>query len=181
MANVTKSISDRLDAVLAQINSLREQMAQAEKEKSDLETALRVLSDVTGESVARPAAEKPAKSRPASEKKKMMFDALGVGRDEGLQPAEVHKALTDQGAEDISIQVVRTTLWRAAQKGELSSDDGRYWKHEAESSLYEEPSATSSNAGMTNGGPQLIGRYRVLPASPDAPLSRSGEVEHEVE
>jgi hypothetical protein len=155
MANVTETIHQRIEQITSAIDVLRAELAKAEAKKADLQTALRVLSEVTGDDVSGAERVKaPTASRPAAEKKQLMFAILGVGRDEGLQPADVFKRLEADGIDDISIQVVRTTLWRAAKNGELESDDGRYWKHEAEESLYCETSAHSSSAGMTSGGTQ---------------------------
>lgn len=179
MTSVTDTIRERLTDIDGRIERLRAEIAKAESDKRDLETTLRVLGDV---GVADTPAPQPApkSKRPASEKKKLMLDILGVGERQGKAPAQVYSELVASGIDDINIGTVRTTLWRAADGGELGSGNGAYWKHEAEESLYGETSAPSSSAGMTTGGTQQNVRWREIPASHDAPSSRSGEVGHEV-
>lgn len=99
-----------------------------------------------------------------------MLDILGVGPRNGKAPAAVHKELLDSGIDDINIGVVRTTLWRFADAGEIQGGDGKYWKHEAEKSFLDDSPAQSSSAGMTPGGPQPNDRYSGHEASHDAPF-----------
>lgn len=181
MESVVQTIQDHISVVTQRAEQLRSELASVEAEKADLQTTLRILSKVAGEDVSgTTVAPDGRQSRPASEKKKLMFEILNVGREAGLQPADVYKELVSRGIRDISIQVVRTTLWRAAKNGELQSAEGQYWKLEAEASLYDEASTSHSSAGLTAGGAKPDDRSRDHQASHNASLSRSGEVEHEV-
>lgn len=182
MANVTDTIRERIKAVNERLDTLRAEMTKAETENADLQTTLRVLAEVTGEEVPSAArVTSPTSTRPASEKKRLMFDVLDVGANKGVQPVEVYKALVAAGIEDISIQIVRTTLWRSAQKGEIASDNGRYWKIEAEEPpFFNDSSAYNSSAGITTGETKHDDRTSGRNASPDVPSSRNGEVVHEV-
>ena len=171
MNNITDTIRSRHEAVTARLEELRAQVVKAEIEKADLQTTLRVLGEFGGDATPKSTLPERAKTaRPANEKKRLMFDLLGVGKAGGKQPAEVHKTLVMLGEDDISIQVVRTTLWRAASKGELDSQDGRYWKHEAEGALFSEPSAHSSSAGVTTGEAKSVDRWSDQLDSPHVPF-----------
>lgn len=171
-----------IEAADKRIDKLSAELQKAMSEKADLETTLRVLSKYGSGGVSGTAESSPViSSRPANEKKKLMLGILGVGREGGVQPSDVYKELVSSGVEDITIQVVRTTLWRAADKGEIASENGRYWKMEAEAPLFSEASAHNSSAGTTSGGTKLNDRPTDHEASLDAPFSRNGEVVHEVE
>lgn len=136
MANISDTIQAKLDAVNERIERLRAELEKAEAEKRDIETAIRVLEGVGAYDGGMEIVRAPSRSRPAKEKKKLMFDILGVGERNGKAPAEVYKELVASGVEDINIGTVRTTLWRAADSGELESANGSYWKSEAEDALF---------------------------------------------
>lgn len=149
MSNVIDTIRARYSDAEARIERLRAEIEKAEAEKRDLHTTLRVLEGVGfGDHVtAEVIRHSTPMSRPAKEKKRLMLDLLGVGPQQGKAPAAVHKGLIDNGIDDINIGVVRTTLWRAADAGEISGGDGKYWKHEAEESFFNVSPAQSSSAG----------------------------------
>lgn len=153
MATIIDTIRQRLTDAEGRVERLRAEFEKAVADKKDLETALRVLGDVGVDEISAP---RPAvkRSRPASEKKQLMLNVLNVGESQGKAPIEVFNELAASGADDINIGVVRTTLWRAADAGEISSADGKYWKHEAEDPLFSETPAHSSSAEMTSGGTQ---------------------------
>lgn len=125
-----QKMQERLSSLDSRVNRLRTEIESVEAERADVQVAIRVYSDVTGE-IAHPAAENEApirSDRPASEKRELMLALLGVGEASGKSPAQVHKGLLAQNIQDISIEVVRTTLWRAANRDQIGSGGGQYWK-----------------------------------------------------
>jgi hypothetical protein len=141
MTDFANEIQTRIAALDDRVNRLRAETEAAEKERSDLQIALRVYADVTGgaaPALARkrePSAEaatseaaSSAPQRPSGEKKQLIRQLLGFGEATGKSPATVFKQLMAQGVTDIPITQVRTILWRMENKKQgVGSRDGRYF------------------------------------------------------
>lgn len=159
VTDMIRPLSDKLGALDKRIDRLRAELERAEVERADIQTAIRVVSELTGQR-AQPvkSADVPIEksNRPASEKKQLMLDLIGVGEANGRAPVEVFHALRERGILDISIEVVRTTLWRAADRNEIASGDGRYWKFAetvgGEDTESHPPTDSNPSAGLTSSG-----------------------------
>lgn len=159
MQDAIRPLTEKLATLDKRVDRLRAELESAEKDRADVQTAIRVVTEITGQ-IAPPVkpqdVEEGKSSRPASEKKALMLDLIGVGQSKGKQPAEVHAALRNRNIFDISIEVVRTTLWRAAKKGEIGSGDGYYWKFAetvgGEDAESHPPTDSNPSAGLTSSG-----------------------------
>lgn len=135
MTDILQEIQRRIAGIDERVNRLRAETESAETERSELQIALRVYTEVTG---AKPAPAKiveaanstapPAPQRPSAEKKQLIRQLLGTSEASGKSPATVFKQLVAQNIKDIPITQVRTILWRMENKGHgVESKDGRYW------------------------------------------------------
>lgn len=138
MTDIIPEIQTRIAAIDDRLNRLRAEVETAEKERSDLQIALRVYSDLTGNKPAPRrrveiiegggSAASSAAPRPSAEKKQLIRQLLGNSEATAKSPATVFKLLVAQNVKDIPITQVRTILWRMENKGQgVSSKDGRYW------------------------------------------------------
>jgi hypothetical protein len=135
MSDTATLLTTRLASLDAELNDLRDKTAAKEKERSDVEIAIRVIAEVSGHPIvpAKPVAEAATRrERPASEKRALILELLGTGESAGRSPSSVAAALRNRNVFDIPIEIVRTTLWRMAKRDNLiGSGDGRYWKFES--------------------------------------------------
>jgi hypothetical protein len=136
MTDIIPQIQSRVAGLDDRINRLRAEIESAEAERSDLQIALRVYSDLTGAKPAPSKAVEPvgstaaqASSRPSAEKKQLILALLGTSEAVGRAPATVFQQLIAQNVKDIPITQVRTILWRMESKKQgVESKDGRYWR-----------------------------------------------------
>jgi hypothetical protein len=136
MTDFAQEIQTRIASLDDRVNRLRAEVESAEKERSDLQIALRVYADVTGtkppptkivEAVFSTAPQAPP--RPSAEKKQLILQLLGTSEATGKAPVTVFKQLVAQNVKDIPITQVRTILWRMEDKKQgVESKDGRYWR-----------------------------------------------------
>jgi hypothetical protein len=141
---VMEQTLQKMQAMLAghdsRLNRLRAEIESAETERNDTQTAIRIYMQVTGaksvpQSVVTPdKASSETVARPPAERRLLILGELGVGQSNGRPPVVVHKALLSKGITDVDIATLRTALWRMANKKEIGSGDGRYWKLEQERS-----------------------------------------------
>src|SRR3569623_1245838 len=159
----------------ARLSELRNEIERLEEERREYDTALRVISRLSGvkpppyKSAHLPAVE--ARARPPKDKKALIYGQIGKGAGNAVSPAEVYQALKARGISDISIQIIRSTMWRGANKyRELESWDGSYWLPESEGELFNKPSDSNPIAGMTTGSTQPDARSNGQEASHNAPF-----------
>jgi hypothetical protein len=118
----------------AEARALRAEKAwkTAKNEVADLTTALRVVSELTGESPTGAVGANAA----VAERQRLIVGLLHVGENNGQSPAELFEAYTGSAPEDINIDTFRTTIWRMRDKDVRIGDDiwlvkganGQYWK-----------------------------------------------------
>lgn len=131
----------------AALNLIRDKLAKAEakavraekawelakNEASDLHTALRVMSELTGESVG---AAPPTSSAAMVARQQLIVQLLPVGEAKAVPPAELYNTYNLLGDEQIGIDTFRTTVWRmrdsdfahGPDRWLVKGDNGRYWK-----------------------------------------------------
>lgn len=107
---------------LARVSRLQTQLHAAQIEAGDLDTAIRVLERLVD---PKPPASAGAGSQ--SENGKIIFGAVGVGRQNARYPKEIIACLKAEG-HDLDDDLVRTQLWRMEKRSELRKDDGQYWR-----------------------------------------------------
>lgn len=119
----------------AESKELRAEKAleSARKEASDIRTALRVLGDISGESV-EPTRQSGISS--TGNRQQEIANMLGVGSENGRSPIDLFATYQLMGSDDITLDTFRTTIWRMRDKSYVcdgaeyvvQSDEGRYWK-----------------------------------------------------
>jgi hypothetical protein len=108
-------------------------LESAKNEASDIRTALRVLGDISGESVDVPRLPSAANT---GNRQIEIVNILGVGPENGRSPVDLFATYELIGSDDINIDTFRTTIWRMRDKSYVcnnvmfvvQSDGGRYWK-----------------------------------------------------
>jgi hypothetical protein len=105
----------------------------AKNEASDIRTALRVLGEISGESVEL---SRPSGVASTGGRQQEIAMILGVGRENGHSPMDLFGVYELMGSDDINLDTFRTTIWRMRDKlyvcegaeYVVQSDEGRYWK-----------------------------------------------------
>lgn len=99
----------------------------ASSEVARLETAISVIREMIGGKGA------PSDGSPdLTDRQRFVFNSLKIGQNNALSPVEVYQAATDYAGFEGDVNYVRTTLWRLANKGQIGSAGGAYWRYEAE-------------------------------------------------
>lgn len=106
----------------AKVGRLRSQLAIAEREFEELETAVRVFDRISGNGPS------PGPNAAATnENGTLIWSFVGIGEENGMAPKDVHEALVAAG-HDLNADLVRTQLWRMAKRETLASESGKYWR-----------------------------------------------------
>lgn len=159
-------LRDALTKAETKANRLRSQLNGVEKEAEELATAIRVLERIEG--IESTTTAPPAMNENAA----AILKHVGYGRNEGRAPIQIFDALLGEGRHDLNADLVRTQLWRMSKRGTLESENGRYWKPEAERPKAENvaaPDAETSEADNGTVGP-LGGGSGFPPASPEGSI-----------
>lgn len=131
MDDAVRLIRDRLAKAEVRATKAEKAWEAAKNEVGDLQTALRVLLGLTGESPGLNAA-----SAPVADRQVQIVRLLRVGEERSQAPAEIFDNYKLFATEDIAIDTFRTTIWRMKDKAFHDGDDlwliqgenGRYWK-----------------------------------------------------
>lgn len=125
-------IRDRLTKAEAKVSKHEKALESARSEVTDLQTALRVMADITGESVSA------GKGGSASIGARQMtiLQSLGTGMERSKPPADIFVEYKMSDGDDISADTFRTTIWRMKNKTFAVNDEafvvraqeGMYWK-----------------------------------------------------
>jgi hypothetical protein len=108
-------------------------LESAKNEASDIRTALRVLGEISGESVEL---SRPSGVTSTGNRQQEIANLLGVGTENSRFPMDLFAAYELIGSDEINLDTFRTTIWR--MRGKLyvcdnteyvvQSAEGRYWK-----------------------------------------------------
>jgi hypothetical protein len=99
---------------------LQQQVVAVGTERDEIDTAIRVLERLHGQDASPP-------STITNENGVLILKYVGAGEDEAQAPKEIQSRIVADG-HDLNADLVRTQLWRMAQRGLLESDNGKYWK-----------------------------------------------------
>ena len=160
---------DRLAKAESRVQRLEKQLEGARAERDDLQTTVRVMAEITGETAA---------DGPVAEIQGRQKDILRLLPDEpakGAAPAalyDMYKLICD---EDITLDTFRTTTWR--MKGNVfvlphhgrylvKANDGKYWK---EAIAKEEASDAQTSEASKKLGP-LGGERGFPPTAPEGSI-----------
>ncbi len=128
-------LRERLEKAEAKVDRYRKSLKTAEKEHTDLLTALRVIEEITNVS------ESNASGTPTTIGRQLaIVNFLGVGRENAKPPADLYATYNLFEGEDITIDTFRTTIWRMKDRVfeidgadfVVHGDSGAYWKEAAE-------------------------------------------------
>jgi hypothetical protein len=100
---------------------LAAQLEGAQRERQELETAIRVLERLTEPKVPSTAAASQ------SDNGQLIYGYVGIGRQNACAPKEIIEAMRADG-HDLGDDLIRTQLWRMAKRNELQKSEGRYWR-----------------------------------------------------
>ena len=126
-------VKDRLARAQARVGRAQKALESAKTEQAELEITLRIMSEISGESVGLSG---PQSSISVTRRQGEIVDILKAGRENALAPAELYDRYNLMATENISIDTFRTTIWRMKDTSFVRGDDlwlvkgdgGRYWK-----------------------------------------------------
>lgn len=95
----------------------------ATAEAARLETALSVVREMMGPSVAVPQGAANLTSR-----QQVVVNSLKFGSNNAMSPVEVFAVAAGNSSFEGDVNYVRTTLWRMADKGVIGNSSGAYWR-----------------------------------------------------
>lgn len=132
MSDAISMLRERVAKAEAKVQRSQKALESARSELADLHTTLRVMADITGESVLQSASGAIA----AGSRQFHILQLLGTGIGRSKAPAEIFEAYNLIGDEDINADTFRTTIWRMkgkrfkvdAETFTVRSDGGHYWK-----------------------------------------------------
>lgn len=141
-------LKSRAEKAEAKVARYAKSLESAKKELSDIQTALRVMADIAGESSGDSGSAMAAPVTATSNRQQEIAELLGVGRANGRSPIDMFDRYVSEGTDEINIDTFRTTIWRMKNKsytcdGEvfiIRSGDGEYWRQPASQAFDEEVS-----------------------------------------
>jgi len=129
MTDALDTIRDRLAKAQAKASRAQKTLEAAKAEVHDLQTALRVMTDILGEGAAASA------PNPVN-RQVLIARLLPTGEAGAKSPADVFEEYRKVSDEEIASDTFRTTLWRlkdlpvtdGADIWVIKGEHGRYWK-----------------------------------------------------
>ncbi len=158
-------LRERLAKAEAREARAKKTLETAKIETSDLQTALRVMSELAGES-------SPSPLTSGGDRQKAILRLLPIGEASPKSPAELFEAYSLIADEVINIDTFRTTVWRMRDKAYhdewgvwlVKGDTGNYWKEPASISA-RTVAELGSNIPDKTGDDELKGDERLHPNS----------------
>ena len=123
MVDAVTLLQEKIADLARKVGQRRTALGAMEAELAELETALKVLARL---GLAPGVVAEPPKGGTGT--RDVVFDHLSFTEEGGLQPKELHDALTAEGITYITADNVRTILYRMHGKGQVRSKDGKYWR-----------------------------------------------------
>jgi hypothetical protein len=111
MTDHLTTLRDRIAKTQAKVQRYKKSLESSEKELSDLAIALRVIEGIANDGEANGGGTSTTVGRQLE-----IVRLLGVGRENASPPADIYARYHAMGAEDISIDTFRTTIWRMKGK-----------------------------------------------------------------
>lgn len=133
MVDPLKVIEERIQRLRAKVEKHEKALESARCELSDMETALRVLSGVMGESTPNTGMATYAS---VANRQRDILAFLSEGAENSQAPVGIFNAYKVSAVGDINIDTFRTTIWRMRDKWFdlggvqwcVRSANGAYWK-----------------------------------------------------
>lgn len=135
MNSVVQQIEARRTKLLAKVEKAEKALESARSELADTDAALRVLANIADDSGTSEA--KGQQSDAVSERQANILHILPEDADAGLEPKVLHaKYCFNFPIDDVSLDVLRTTVWRMKDRGNLHTQDGRLWSVDSDQGRY---------------------------------------------
>lgn len=136
----------RAEKAEAKVARYSKSLESAKKELADVQTAMRVMAEITGDSAGDSGAGEHTPVTSTSNRQQEIAELLGVGRSNGKSPIDLFERYTAEGSDDINVDTFRTTIWRMKNKtyncdGQqfiIRSGDGEYWRQSTAEAFDEE-------------------------------------------
>lgn len=165
MEEAVSLLRDRAAKAAIKVQRAEKALDSARTELSDLQTALRVLENLTGGSGNVGPHVGP--SAAVAERQTEILRLLGVGSKQATAPADLFASYDAVTSEKITIDTFRTTVWRMKDKEfdewVVRSDSGLYWKESLFSA--EESAVSPASVGVVpNADWRSAGVHNVQPA-----------------
>lgn len=136
MNDILDMLQERLSKARARVEKSQKALDTAVAELADVEAAIRVLSDMTGQNAS---VQKASQTDTVSERQANIISLLPQIDSEGIEPKALHEHfLLAHPGDSVTLDVLRTTLWRMKDRRQkftwegkawiVESDNGRYWK-----------------------------------------------------
>ncbi|MFN3458243.1 MAG: hypothetical protein ACK4Z8_11770 [Novosphingobium sp.] len=140
MNDILDMLQERLSKARARVEKSQKSLDTAIAELADVEAAIRVLSDMTGQNAS---GQKVSQTETVSERQANIISLLPQNDGEGIEPKALHEQfLLAHPSDGVTLDVLRTTLWRMKDRRQkftsegkawiVESDNGRYWKSVSE-------------------------------------------------
>ena len=128
-------LKQRLEKSQARRLRARKALESAESEISDINTTLRILGEISGDS---PNSVRMPASASTSGRQNDIAGILSETRENAKSPSELFQSYTLISEDDINIDTFRTTIWRMKEnkyvdvrsgvRYVVQSESGKYWK-----------------------------------------------------
>lgn len=133
MTDTITLLKDRLHKAESKVSRYEKTLETAKNELLDIQTTLRVLGEISGESHS----ESPIQGHSSVGERQLQILALiPEGQSKAAQPVALYDLFKVLYGEVVNIDTFRTTIWRMKERQFehsgtvwfVSSDNGRYWK-----------------------------------------------------
>ncbi|MBA2935159.1 hypothetical protein HZF05_13800 [Sphingomonas sp. CGMCC 1.13654] len=132
MTDVLASLRERLGKSEGKVARYEKLLEAARKDVADVQTALRLVSEISGAAIP----ETPAAPADASKRQIEILGFVPAGRSNATAPASLFEAYNLVHAEPDNLDAFRTAVWRMKGKeyqfqGQpwiVHADDGKYWR-----------------------------------------------------
>ena len=113
MTDHIETLKERLKKAEAKASRARKSLESAEKEASDLATALRVMQGITSENNKSGGSDSPA---PTADRQLKIAEIVPIGAEHAISPVDIFPSYKASTGDDINIDTFRTTIWRMKGK-----------------------------------------------------------------
>ena len=134
MNDILDMLQERLSKARARVEKSQKALDTAVAELADVEAAIRVLSDMTGQSSIAPRA---SQTETVSERQANIISLLPKVDSEGIEPKALHEHfLLAHPSDSVTLDVLRTTLWRMKDRRQKFTWEGKAWTVESDNGRY---------------------------------------------
>ena len=155
-------IEARLKKAQARADKARTALDGASAEIARLETALSVVRELMGtnSSISSPESNLTVRQQ-------FVINSLKFSQTNAMSPVEVYQVASANSGFEGDVNYVRTTLWRMADKGQIGSANGAYWRFSEEVVKTEVEAVAPSSEALWGEEPKAPTVNRSAPTTSD--------------